>query len=112
MKYLNIDLLYSLLTIDGKRALLELLENDVELRIKNHEEIEIRDWLQIEWVKQMSSIRLHNALLSESWGTGRLRGMRLNDVKKIDILSIRNSGLKCWEQFQKMRDEYNEAVKK
>jgi hypothetical protein len=111
MKYLNIDLLYSLLTIDGKRALLELLENDVELRIKNHEEIEIRDWLQIEWVKQMSSIRLYNALFSE-YGRSRLRGMRLNDVKKIDILSIRNSGLKCWEQFQKMRDEYNEAVKK
>ena len=112
MKYLNIDLLYSLLTIDGKRALLELLENDEELRIKNHEEIEVRNWLQIEWVKQRSSVRLYNGIFSESGRNGRLCNMSLNEVDKKDIMPIRNFGKKCWEEFEKLRDEYNKSIKK
>lgn len=112
MKYFNIDLFYSLLTIDGKMALQELLENDEEFKIKKHKEIGLREWLQIEWVKQMCSVRLHNAIFSETGRYGRLNGKYLKDIDKYDIMSIRNSGKKCWEEFEKMRNEYNEAIKK
>jgi DNA-directed RNA polymerase alpha subunit len=111
MKYLDIDLFYSLLTIDGKRALLELLEKDEELRIENYKEIEIKKWLEIEWVKQRSSVRLYNAIFHASFSDGRLFNKFLNDVDKEDVMGIRNFGEKSWKEFEKLRDEYNEALK-
>lgn len=107
--FITILQLYSFLSIETKVKLLELLNNDSDV-IPNPYNITFQDWLHIVEEKKMS-VRLYNCLYF-----GRkdkdLKEMPINDIDKEDIISIRNAGVKCWQEFEKLRQEYNESIKK
>jgi DNA-directed RNA polymerase alpha subunit len=107
--YITILELYNFLSIDTKLKLLELLNNDLDL-IRRRDNIKIREWLDIMQDKKMS-VRLYNCLCRGS-RYDDIRDKGINDVDEQDIISIRNAGKKCWEEFEKLREEYNESVKK
>jgi hypothetical protein len=106
---MNIFQLYNFLSIENKIELLDLLNNDEEVIIFNHN-IKISKWLEIMKYKDIS-IRLYNCLYSVSC-SHNLQDIRINDIEKMDILSKKNAGKKCWEEFQKLREEYNQSIKK
>ena len=107
--YITILQLYNFLSIDTKLKLLELLNNDLDL-IRRRDNIKISEWLEIMQDKKMS-MRLYNCLYFASryddW-----RDKRINDIEEMDIMNLRNAGKKCWEEFEKLRQEYNESIKK
>jgi len=107
--YITILQLYNFLSIDTKQQLLKLLNNDLDL-IRRQHNISFQDWLEIVEEKDMS-VRLRNCLYF-----GRkdedLKEKSINDIDKEDIISIRNAGEKCWIEFEKLRQEYNESIKK
>ena len=82
--------------------------NAEEVIIFNHN-IKISEWLEMMKYKDIS-MRLYNCLYSFS--CHNLRDIRINDIEKMDILSKKNAGKKCWEEFQKLREEYNQSIKK
>jgi len=105
---MNIFQLYNFFSIENKIELLDLLNNDEEVIIFNHN-IKISEWLEMMKYKDIS-MRLYNCLYSFS--CHNLRNIRINDIEKMDILSKKNAGKKCWEEFQKLREEYNQSIKK
>jgi hypothetical protein len=107
--HITIIQLYNFLSIDTKLKLLELLNNDLDL-IRRRDNIKISEWLQIMQYKNMS-VRLYNCLSRGSryddiWDKG------INDIEEMDIMNCRNAGKKCWEEFEKLRQEYNKSIKK
>jgi hypothetical protein len=107
--YITILQLYNFLSIDTKLKLLELLNNDLDL-IRRRDNIKISKWLDIMQDKNMS-VRLYNCLFRGSrycdiWDKG------INDIEEMDIMNLRNAGKKCWEEFEKLREEYNQSIKK
>jgi len=105
---MNIFQLYNFFSIENKIELLDLLNNDEEVIIFNHN-IKISESLEMMKYKDIS-MRLYNCLYSFS--CHNLRNIRINDIEKMDILSKKNAGKKCWEEFQKLREEYNQSIKK
>ena len=105
---MNIFQLYNFLSIENKIELLDLLNNDAEVISFNHN-IKISEWLEMMKYKDIS-IRLYNCLYSFS--CHNLRDIRINDIEKMDILSKKNAGKKCWQEFEKLREEYNATIKK
>lgn len=114
---IEIKFLYSRLTIDDKNKLLDLMIEDEDLKLRvEYDEILISDWLEYYIQKEYISIstRLFNCLYSVSRCGSRYEKHTkyLNEIEKGDILSIENAGKKCWEEFQKLRDDYNKSIKK
>lgn len=107
--YITILQLYNFLSIDTKLKLLELLNNDLDL-IRRRDNIKISEWLEIMQDKKMS-VRLYNCL-SRGSRYDDIRDKAINDIDEQDIISIQNAGKKCWEEFEKLRQEYNESIKK
>jgi hypothetical protein len=101
---MNILQLYNFLRIETKIELLDLLNNDAEVINFNHN-IKISEWLEIMKYKDIS-IRLYNSLYSAC------RDIKINDIDKMDIMRLRNAGKKCWQEFVKLREQYNESIKK
>jgi hypothetical protein len=114
----KIEFLYSLLTIDDKNDLLDLLLKDEELNLRvEYDDISLGDWLDNYIMKENISIsvRLFNCLrTASSRYEYRRRGKEiyLKEIDKVDIISIRNAGEKCWEEFERLRNTYNETIKK
>jgi hypothetical protein len=106
---MNIFQLYNFLSIENKIELLDLLNNDAEVISFNHN-IKISEWLKMMKDKDIS-MRLYNALYS-AYCYNDLRDIRINDIEKMDILSRKNAGKKCWQEFVKLREEYNGSIKK
>jgi hypothetical protein len=106
---MNILQLYNFLSTETKIELLDLLNNDDKvINFKNN--IKISEWLETMHDKNMS-VRLYNCLYSAS-RYDRLRDKRLNDIDEIDIIVLRNAGKKCWQEFEKLREEYNGGINK
>jgi hypothetical protein len=106
---MNILQLYNFLSIETKIELLDLLNND-EGVINFKYNIKISEWLETMRDKNMS-VRLYNCLYSAS-RYDRLRDTRINDIDEYDIMVLRNAGKKCWQEFERLREEYNGGVKK
>ena len=114
---MNIYMLYSRLTIEEKMGLLELIAEDDKLNIKvEYDDIRVCDWLDNYILEEniFISVRLFNCLRFGSRHEWKIRdnGGFLNNIQKVDIMSIRNAGQKCWEEFEKLRNTYNETIKK
>jgi hypothetical protein len=107
--YITILQLYNFLSIDTKLKLLELLNNDLDL-IRRRDNIKISEWLEVMQDKKIS-VRLYNCLHFASRFDG-WQDKRINDVEDMDIMNLRNAGKKCWQEFEKLRQEYNESIKK
>ena len=106
---MNILQLYNFLSIQTKIELLDLLNNDAEVINFNHN-IKISEWLKIMKDKDIS-MRLYNSLYS-SLHYHNLRDIRINDIDKMDIITLRNAGKKCWQEFEMLREQYNANIKK
>ena len=107
--YITIIQLYSFLSIETKVKLLELLNNDSDV-IPNPANITLKDWLYTMEERKMS-VRLYNCLYFYTHHNDMYE-KRLNDIEKKDILSMANAGVVCWREFEKLREEYNESIKK
>lgn len=107
--FITILQLYNFLSIETKIKLLELLNNDSDV-IPNPANITLRDWLDTMQERKMS-LRLYNCLYFPT-RHDYMYEKRLNDIDKEDIISIQNAGVKCWQEFEKLREEYNESLKK
>ena len=92
--------------------LLSLLNNDEEVICKK-DNINIKDWLETMSAKDIS-VRLFNCLrtLSNSriWNESSERG--IYDLEKIDIMNMKNAGKGCWIEFEKLRENYINSIKK
>lgn len=107
--FITILQLYSFLSIETKVKLLELLNNDSDL-IRRRDNISIHEWLYIMKDKNIS-VRLYNCLFNSD-RYDDIHGKLINDIEEMDIMKLRNAGKKCWEEFEKLREEYNESIKK
>ena len=77
------------------------------------DDILIIDWLQAFHLDGNMSVRLYNSLYSESRSyRGDLHNKYLNEVTRWDITGLRNIGETSWKEFEKLRAEYNEKIKK
>jgi hypothetical protein len=104
--------LYRFLSIDDKMELLCLLNNDEEVIYKK-DNINIKDWLDTMSIKDIS-VRLFNCLRtlsnSRNWNESSKRG--IYDLEKIDIMTMENSGKVSWIEFEKLRENYKNSIKK
>jgi hypothetical protein len=81
-----------------KLELKSLIDKDIQLKSG----IKTYDWAyNMEHNKDISR-RLYNIICSNDI----IRNTPLHLVQEEDIIRLRNSGTKCWEEFKTLRDSY------
>jgi hypothetical protein len=108
---MDIQKLYDSLDVDEKQLLEKILAKQMFLnsKLKALSKDKIADTAQsFAWAMNRAkigmSIRLFHVLIS-------MREMPLSIIEKNDITSTRNAGMKCWQEFEKLRENYYKNLK-
>jgi hypothetical protein len=109
---MDIQKLYDSLDVDEKQLLEKILAKQMFLNSKLKalsKDKTFADTAQsFAWAmngaKIGMSIRLFHVLIS-------MREMPLSIIEKKDITSTRNAGMKCWQEFEKLRENYYKNLK-
>jgi hypothetical protein len=96
---MDIHKLYDSLDIDEKQLLANIIWKD-----KTFADTAESFARTLAGAKIGMSIRLYHVLI-------RMREMPLSIIKENDITSMRNAGMKCWNEFEQLRENYYKNFK-
>jgi hypothetical protein len=94
---MDISKFYNCLTPAEKKQLSFLIKND---KVKSSNEMFVRDWVH----HVDLSVRLINVLMGKWSKADKL----VSDITAEEFFSIRNAGVKAWQEFQLLRGNETE----